>query len=551
MAPTSTVTGGAPILSLGAGTSSVGVGVGGSVVSLGLGGSSPGLGVGGLGRVASAAATLTSAAPDNVITSLTTATQTAVMPPDNVEPTSSNSQAVTFTEAKTSAPRTSSGPVATPSVAAPIDTLATLTNIPAISGNSTPNVGNSATMSPDDVVSAGNGPDTSVINAATPSNSQEISEDGIANSEDSTVSSVGSMTVPLNNAATPGNSIETSATTSANNVADVGLLNDINNATPVSPISSSSQADSETGTLLSAATPNDSTALSTGSTVISGASLDSPESSDAASNNNPAQSTSTSGATPAASTVTISLPLSLSPSDTIDTLLQNPTNGIKTIWTIITTTVGPTVSDQPVNGGESTIFPSSSGADTVISPSGTNGPVEGGQSTNASPISDAGTGVSNDGSSSSATGGPVAPSGVIPGTNANTNGGNSPTAPTEEGTSGDSTVVSLSPSAGASTVVISTPIPIFNPSTISSAVFSAPSSFSNSTVTMGGRTTASIGGNSSLSADISSEGPPAMSQLTLVENGQTITLTAVAATSGSPDGALPLSSSASTARGKV
>ncbi|MCJ1286906.1 hypothetical protein MMC26_006252 [Xylographa opegraphella] len=240
------------------------------------------------------------------------------------------------------------------------------------------------------------------------------------------------------------------------------------------------------------------------------------------------------------STVIVSLPLSLSPSASIDTLLQNSTNGIKTVWTIITTTVIPTISDQPVHGGQSTIFPSSSDTDAVPGPSGNNAPLDGGQSTNALPDIGASDGVSSGGGSilsteQSVTGGEgtYPSSSAINGVNANTNDGIGTTASVVAGNSGDSTIVPPAPSASSGTAIHITPLSVSTPSTFPSLALTTPSSFSNGTLTTGESPSPNVITNSSLSADITSGRPPTMSELTLVENGETITLTAVAAKSGS------------------
>ncbi|MCJ1432079.1 hypothetical protein MMC27_001435 [Xylographa pallens] len=524
-----TAAGGAPLLSLGAGTSSVGVAVGGSIVSLGLGGSSPGLGIGGLGRVAPAAATSTTAALDNTNASPAIAAQPAAVAPDNVEPTSSSSQVVTTTEPEPAATPTDSGAVATVLVAVPPRILAVFTNAPAVFGNNAPNTVNS-------VASTGNSADSPAYNVPTPANNADNPNSGIPPSGDSTASSINSITVPLNDAATPENSLASLTSMVINNVApSVDTTTDHSDT----PSLSLSQAHTETTSKISVAIPNDSVPEFAGGTVTPDVNSVDTNNSTATSYVNLAQSSSAGGVNPAVSTITTSLPMTLSPVATINTLLQNPTDGIKTVWTIIITTVSPMVFDQPINSEESTVFPTSSGADAVVTPSGDNEAIVGGQSTNIAPASGVpSASMSNSGSSSLIPEGPVTGgegtvllSSAIAGGNANTNGGTSPTASDKEDISGDSTIAPSSLSVSPSTVILITPLSMSIPSTIYTAL-SAPSSFSNRTVTTGESTNASVGRNSSLSADDTNGGSTTTRELTLVESGKTITLTAVAVRSG-------------------
>ncbi|MCJ1385998.1 hypothetical protein MMC17_009123 [Xylographa soralifera] len=504
MTSTSTATGGAPILSIGAGTSSVGVGVGGSIVSVGLGGSSLGLGVGGLGRVAPAAATSTTATLDITGASSALAAEPALVAPKNVEPTPSNSQAAETTDPEPAATPTKSGAVATALVAAAPDDPAVSADTHAVSGVSAPTTMNSAATPLNNAAAADNSAGTPGVSVAVPASNPDTPESDVAASGESTASSISSIASPENNAANPENSIVSPTATSTNNI--VSFV-DTNTGPSTTPLSFFSQVNSGTIPTISAATPDDSALASDSGAVTPAMSPAAATNRVSASDDSLAQSINTGGAVPTASTITISLPLSLSPSASINTVLQNPTNGIKTIWTIITTTVSPTVSDQPVNGGESTIFPSSSGASIDAGSPGTNEPVDGGQSTNISPNSGTSAGVSDGGSLSLVIEGSVI--------------------------GGDNTITPSGSRASPSIGNIGTPLSISNPSTTSSTALSAPSSFSNGTVTTRGITSASVSGNSSLSVDSTGGGLSTMTSLTLVENGDTITLTAVAATSGS------------------
>ncbi|MCJ1408636.1 hypothetical protein MMC19_002711 [Ptychographa xylographoides] len=58
-------------------------------------------------------------------------------------------------------------------------------------------------------------------------------------------------------------------------------------------------------------------------------------------------------------TVTVTLPASMSPgAPSVAPTSLAPSNGVFTVWVTLTVTVSPTAADEPVHGGESTVFPS-------------------------------------------------------------------------------------------------------------------------------------------------------------------------------------------------